>query len=303
MSSFRRPRSAASIRPVGPSRSVACLALVALALGGASLRASASAILPGPSFLPPAGASPVSPLAGPPTLCVPILIGAARSLPWGEGAFDMPPGVRLPQLVEDVPAILRASPDPLVHAETLRRAAVCLMREARDGSGDSAGAGVAPEARPTAVAKRLLARLQSDAEDAERAADVEHAATVGPDTAIPPGSAARPKRDRALAWFDVGYLRAALRQAGLPSPGDGRDEVARAIALRGDDAALRYGAFLVCFDGGGRLAWEHLDKALHLEQDPAGLVRLNVRTAGRHFLQADTDEDLERTLGAKLAAR
>jgi hypothetical protein len=69
--------------------------------------------------------------AGPPLLCHPIEIGAARSLPWGPGpGWNAPqPGYDRGRLVSDTLALLAPSTPVPVRRETLRRAAVYAMRD------------------------------------------------------------------------------------------------------------------------------------------------------------------------------
>ena len=71
-------------------------------------------------------------LAGPPLLCHPFDIGAAKSLPWdgaqgwSKGSADYPLG----RLVTDTEAILQPATPVLVRMETLRRAAIYASRDA-----------------------------------------------------------------------------------------------------------------------------------------------------------------------------
>src|SRR6185295_7463102 len=62
-------------------------------------------------------------LAGPPLLCFPFDIGAARSLPIGHGSWRATdPAYDVSRLVDDTVALLAAETPVLVRMETLRRA-------------------------------------------------------------------------------------------------------------------------------------------------------------------------------------
>jgi hypothetical protein len=70
-------------------------------------------------------------LAGPPLLCHPFDIGAAPSLPWGDGPswFDGSSTYDLARLVGDTEALLRPETPVVVRMETLRRAAIYASRD------------------------------------------------------------------------------------------------------------------------------------------------------------------------------
>jgi len=112
--------------------------------------------------------------AGPPLICHPVDIGAARSLPWGSGpGWNTPqPGYDRARLVADTLAVLSPSAPIRVRMETLRRATVYAMDDPARG-------------------RELLARLE---ERARRA-----------------GS--RSGDDGTLALFDAGYLIESFKQA------------------------------------------------------------------------------------------
>ena len=64
-------------------------------------------------------------LAGPPLLCFPFDIGAARSLPMGTGGWRATDsGYNVSHLVDDTMALLTASTPVLVRMETIRRATI-----------------------------------------------------------------------------------------------------------------------------------------------------------------------------------
>ncbi len=64
-------------------------------------------------------------LAGPPLVCFPFEIGAARSLPMGTGGWKaMDPKYNVAHLVDDTLALLTPDTPVLVRMETLRRATI-----------------------------------------------------------------------------------------------------------------------------------------------------------------------------------
>lgn len=64
-------------------------------------------------------------LAGPPLLCFPFDIGAARSLPMGSGGWKVTdPKYDVTHLVDDTLALLTPETPVLVRMETLRRATI-----------------------------------------------------------------------------------------------------------------------------------------------------------------------------------
>lgn len=161
--------------------------------------------------------------AGPPLLCHPLDIGGAQSLAWGGPGWNQPhPGYDLSRLARETEALLTARTPVLVRMETLRRAAIYASR---DG----------------AVARDLNRRLLARA-----------------------GSAGTPAA-KALALFDAGYyaetLQEVVRLQGYDMPGvgkvdtaalraivaqgDGSVRIDQALALRPNDAAMRFGAALV----------------------------------------------------------
>ena len=173
-------------------------------------------------------------LAGPPLLCHPFDIGSARSLPWDgtnawwQGRADY----NLQNLVADTEAILTPSTPVIVRMETLRRAALYASLDDK-------------------VAARLLSSVTA------RAAA---------------GAAS------ASALFDAGYLTETYKQiamlrgerqfadrartiAGVIGQADGTAMLNRAIALRPDDASLRFAAALVAATADRTAYRDHADKA------------------------------------------
>lgn len=69
--------------------------------------------------------------AGPPLLCHPFDIGAAKSLPWSGASswFDGEPGYDIKHLADDTVAVLTPAVPVIVRMETLRRAAIYASRD------------------------------------------------------------------------------------------------------------------------------------------------------------------------------
>jgi histone H3/H4 len=176
--------------------------------------------------------------AGPPLLCEPFDTADAPSLPWGAGWNTPSPAYGLDRLVADTQRLLAADTPVIARMETLRRAAIYASR---DG----------------AVLRDLSARLEAR-------------------VAAATGASAR-----ALALFDAGYFRETLQDLlrlqryDMPRTGridvaalraqlareDGSVRIAQAVALRPQDASLRFAAALVAraderADDAGRLTLE-----------------------------------------------
>lgn len=113
---------------------------------------------------------------GPPLVCHPIQIGDAKSLPFGNDAFDIDKGYNAKHLVGDTLKLLKTEESTLVRMETLRRATVYARSD-------------------KSAATELLAKLAWKALDAE-AQPGEQSAGSG----------------RAAAWFDAGFFAACLGQ-------------------------------------------------------------------------------------------
>ena len=149
--------------------------------------------------------------AGPPLICHPVEIGDAQSLPWGSDPFARSTSYNIERLIDDTVKILDNQSSVIVHMETLRRAALYVGRD-------------------SALATRILARLMARALDAE---------AVG--------------TPNALSWFDAGYLAQCYEQLGMElglACGEaqgvtGYAWVRRALALRGDDPELEFGAAML----------------------------------------------------------
>ena len=166
--------------------------------------------------------APVTAIAGPPLLCHPFDTGDAASLPWGDGWNRIDRGYDTTRLGADTQRLLAIDTPVIARMETLRRAAIYASAD---------GAHVRD------LAAKLDARMV----------------------------AAKTPQAKALALFDAGYFAETLqdiaRLQGYDMPGigkvdmaairailangDGSVRIAQALRLRGDDAAMRFGAALV----------------------------------------------------------
>ncbi len=169
--------------------------------------------------------------AGPPLICWPFDIGNAHSLPWGgSGWHDSLAEYNLNHLADDTLALLAPQTPVLVRMETLRRAVIYASKDAQ-------------------AARDLFARIAARAGESQKAG----------------------KSEAALYRFDYGYLIEAYKQvrlANLLQDGTERDgygyEVAKnALASRGDDAEMEFGAALIASSESNtrELGRRHLEKA------------------------------------------
>ncbi|MEZ5988155.1 MAG: hypothetical protein R3F30_03355 [Planctomycetota bacterium] len=196
---------------------------------------------------------------GPPTICVPLDIGDARSipLPGDKGAKPLALG----DLAGETLAVLAAGQDPEVHFETLRRAALTLMgpgRESREASASAAAAGAA-------IAEGL------------RRALIECEAR--------PGS--KPT-ERALAWFDLGLWLLDLRVVGHEDEGSWELYLDRADRMAGEDAGLQVCLFAANFGERAGERWRpNLRRLSYLVKDPDTRTARNLLRLTKHFLSVD----------------
>lgn len=194
----------------------------------------------------PAPLTSPAPAFGPPAICHPLKIGEARSLPWGDGAFEIDPTYDRSDLVADTCALLDASDDLLVHMETLRRATILTT-------------GLATRYDPSPAQRRKSALALVDALAARLDDASRHTKPDSPTA----------KRARARLLFDLGYAQAALTQAGAGLKDDGAERLAEAAARLPDDPAAQLGVVLATCGHGqaDRATWTHLDKLFELVQD------------------------------------
>jgi len=141
-------------------------------------------------------------LAGPPLICHPIDIGAAKSLPWttAPGWNGVEASYDLSRLTDDTLSLLTPQTPIDVRRETLRRAAIYSAADA-------------------GLADALTTRLVARATEAEAAG-----------------------KPNATAWFDAGYFVETVEQAALVYPilraeerPDGLAWIQKAIKLGGQD--------------------------------------------------------------------
>ena len=162
-------------------------------------------------------------LAGPPLICHPIEIGPAKTLPWADLNYRKGSGsYDLNNLTRDTLAILDSNASVLVQMETLRRATIYARQDEQ-------------------IAKQLLVQL--------------HARADRPD--------AKPD-----ALFDFGYLAEAYKQWMMgngesdPARGvDGYAWVKRAIARKGSDPQMEFGAALITLTGSEADRKQHVARA------------------------------------------
>ncbi len=217
---------------------------------------------------PPAVASaamvPAMTLLGPPAICHPIDIGEARSLPWGNGGWiETDDDYDVARVVDDTLSILGGSDNALVHMETIRRATLYLSGMGKLFKPKS-------ESWRNHEGKRLHTALEQVAQRLDAG------------------------RGKGLALFDVGYLLAAFDQAGLWSGVTEPSWFDKAVAQRPDDGALHLGAALASFGQHtpNAVTWRHLDKAVTLAEDRAGLLHGNLVSTMSHFLDVHTYDEL-----------
>lgn len=199
-------------------------------------------------------AAPVAAHSGPPLICFPFEIGDAPSLPFGDDAFSTSVGYDTRNLVKDTVRLLRAEESALVRMETLRRAAVYLQSD-------------------RSRAMELLARLSSDAIDADASKD---------------------SRAAARAWFDAAILVGCLRHVGLElgwKPGAldgvaGYAWVCKALACDPGNPEMEFGAALVAVEKRDDSYKAHLRRAVAGTSPATPLARsieANLRFGGKPF--------------------
>ena len=175
--------------------------------------------------------------AGPPLVCFPIPIGAARSLAWGsgEGWNGQRPDYDRSRLAEDTVALLGPQTPVLVRMETLRRAAIYA-------SGDAD------------AANRLFAALRARA-----------------------GAKADPLARFDLGYSVETYRQTRPLPGHVQTadpPEDGYALVRQALTARGSDPEMEYGAALMTCDGARReISDKHLQLALAGAREGSDLAR------------------------------
>lgn len=155
--------------------------------------------------------APSSLRAGPPLICHPYEIGAAKSLPGGETGhwLGIDKGYNRKNLVTDTLALLTPETPVLVRMETLRRAAIYATSEMRGWGKD------AYTAEDRQIAGMLLKQLRERANDKDSA-------------------------KRALALFDAGFFAETLRQTNMDPGLDGYVLLVQAAELRPGDPEIQF---------------------------------------------------------------
>jgi hypothetical protein len=177
--------------------------------------------------------APATAHAGPPLICHPYEIGAAKSLPGGGDWNEISQTYDRKNLVRDTLALLRPDTPIIVRMETLRRAAIYAAAGMR--SWDKA----AYTAEDRALAAGLIAKLRERTQGAR-------------------GDAL------AIALFDIGFFAETLRQARLDPSLDGYALLAKAAELRPQDAEIQFALALASS------APKRAEQAAHLANARAG---------------------------------
>jgi hypothetical protein len=222
---------------------------------------------------------------GAPLVCFPIAVADESLLPFEPGGNDGKPKVALEALPATLASLFAQHDDALLHLEAIRRASFAYEGRGPNQRDATPHAGLADW-------DELLARLDS----------ALVASLLLPDS--DPQATAR----RARAWFDVGYAREVGKTMGLCTA-RGLDCLEKAVALRPDDAALRFGAAMAAYQhecmesyvagagGGARkdasATWRnHLAHALAAPSPLSPLLQKNLLSTFGAFLGCTSDEQL-----------
>lgn len=254
-----------------------------------TIRRLAACVAMGGALLAIARPAPAASL-GAPLICFPLEVADEALLPFERGP-QAKPTVASTELPVALAQLLAAHPDPLLHMEVLRRAALCLDDDAVAAPSSSAAA------QPTNFA-RLLAALEAAVVAAELLPADDPAALAC----------------RALAWFDLGYAREVGATMGLTRERGGGC-LAKACRLQPDAALLRFGTALVAFqeerieragDGSSAPAaagdWrDHLRHAM--VGTPSPLLTRNLISTFGAFLNHSTLEALRAAVASGIDSR
>lgn len=164
--------------------------------------------------------------AGPPLICHPYEIGAAKSLPGGDWGHGLSRAYDRKNLVRDTLELLAPDTPLLVRMETLRRAALYATGNFRSGGST---------AEDKEFARALLDELRVRAEKTTGAGD-------------------------ALAVFDLGFYAVTLRQTNIDPQLDGYALLVRATTLLPDKPEVEFALALASTAEKERLA-AHLARA------------------------------------------
>jgi hypothetical protein len=174
--------------------------------------------------------------AGPPLLCHAIVIGEARSLPFGQGPFAIDRSYRFERVVPDTLDLLRPETPVLVRMETLRRATLYAVRDVA----------VAQELRAALMA-RALASAARGTPDALAWFDAGYLEETFKETTRYGGEFLR-------------HLGGRVKEGSLDGL-SGYAWVLKGIELRGQDAEMEFAAALIT-RGQDKTRWPgHLRKA------------------------------------------
>jgi len=195
-------------------------------------------------------------LSGPPNLCHPVDIAEARSLPFGDDAFEYG-SLAVADVSRRTLETLDSSGDALVHMETVRRAWVYLARKGDNDLDRMSG---------------LLGKLR------DRIVEVE----------VEDASNER----RALAWFDYGYAISVFKEGGMQTSLSRTRYLCKGARLAPENAALRFGIAKGVFMKDRPAFYEHLLAAAD-NADMNQLVRANVRSVLQHLDPVLVDEDFD----------
>jgi hypothetical protein len=170
-------------------------------------------------------------LAGPPLLCHPYEIGAAKSLPWQ--GHDWWPGrddYKVANLVADTQALLTPDTPVIVRMETLRRAAIYAMRDRN-------------------VATQLLGTIVKRAHGLERAGQPDALAWL--DAAYI--TEALRQVEQLASMSDNSPFRDGVKAVqGLTAGADGYVFILKSLAVRPGDPSIEFAAALIAARETGR---------------------------------------------------
>lgn len=196
-------------------------------------------------------------LAGPPLICHPIEIGAAKSLPWaGPQWRDVKRDYDLNRLVSDTLALLGPETPVLARMETLRRATIYAVWAKNDHE-------VGIPVKDRKVADELLTKLMERVRES-----------------------VRNNKPSSLAMFDAGYLSACYKQSGYQSSNavlgmDGYAMARKASGHNGNNPEMEFGLALISRHPAQPGHRDHLTRAISGAQDGSLLARNIVSHFGK----------------------
>lgn len=178
-------------------------------------------------------------MAGPPLLCFPYEIGAAKSLPWGSDAFKKSESYDASKVIDDAMALLKVEKSTLVRMETIRRAALYIGKDS---------------GRAHVLVTRLL----------DVAKEMEAAGTPNAGAWFDCGFAA------------ATLAQNGCHVKGLPTAEKGAvgsAQIKKALGMTPNDAAMHFGAALVFMEGERDASNKHMKRALELVEAGSDLAR------------------------------